>query len=208
MKLFITIVGLIFGLFISSVSAQVGVIETDRFDLITPIAISSSVRIRIVSDEGTYLCSGVVIKNTPTESIVLTAKHCVEPDSDIFVESFVATEVGVSKFIDIAYIKVSDYIFFKTPARILYHPSKLGDKILGVGYPGKHLYVVRGETGIPLISTTISFMKIKKGCSGGGIYNDYGELVGIMVAHIPMTDITFSIKLSDIHKFILKNRLL
>lgn len=211
MKRFLITLGITLSLFLTTLPSyvQVGVIKADPFDLAIPKAITSSVSLFTGNNRGEWFtCSGVVIKNTPTESIVLTAKHCVTMKSEILVEGLEINTMGISMYTDLAYLKLNQFIPYKTPTKLSNYIPKNGDKIVVVGYPDTELYLNKGTMYIATNKEQLAKVKIIGGCSGGGAFNAKGELVGIMVAHIPIFKTSFLIKLEDIHKFVTINKLL
>ena len=210
MKSLFTALGVASTIFLSSTFcfAQQGVVKTDSLDLIIPNAITSSVSIFSVGDKGFGSCSGVVIKNTTTESIVLTAKHCITPKKELFVENIKIYSVGISVSKDLAYLKLNKFIPFKTPARLSNYIPHSKDRIAGIGYPKDELYITKGKIFIETLNYQIAKMKVVKGCSGGGVFNEDGELIGIILGYVPYLNISVIVKLQDLHKFIAVNKLL
>lgn len=210
MKLLFTTLGVALTIFLSSTFcfAQQGVIETDRLDLIIPNAITSSVSLFGVGEKGFGSCSGVVIKNTPTESIVLTAKHCIVYEKEIFVEDIKIDSVGVSISKDLGYLRLNKFIPFKTPATLSNYIPHSKDRITGIGYPKGELYITKGKIFLETLDYQMTRMEIVSGCSGGGVFNEDGELIGIILGHVPYLNISMLVKLQDLHKFIAVNKLL
>ncbi len=212
MKRFFTALSITLALFLVSPNisnAQQGVIESDPFDIVIPNAITSSVSIVIIGKRGELgTCSGVVIKNTPTESIVLTAKHCLVFDGDMYVEALLVNAVGIAYKNDLAYLVINKFIPNKTPVRISNYIPKSKDKIVGIGFPTTELYKARGNIFIQTPIEQYAFIEIKKGCSGGGVFNKHGELIGIMIRHYPGLNIGILVRLEDIHILININKLL
>ena len=210
MKRLFTALGVALILFLSSTFslAQAGVINSDSLDLVTANAITSTVRIIMGTDRGFGGCSGVVIKNTPTESIVLTAKHCLSFDGEMYVQSLVVVAVGSSLKSDIAYLILDKFIPNKTPARLSNYIPKSVDKIVAVGFPGSDLYITKGSIFVQTPKEQYAWLEIISGCSGGGVYNTYGELIGIMIQHYPIMKISILVRLEDIHTIIKVNKLL
>ncbi len=209
MKRLFTALSIIFTLFLVSPNySNAQVVKTDKLDLIIPNAITSSVSIFGVGEKGYASCSGVVIKNTPTESIVLTAKHCITSEIEIFVEHLKAYSVGISITKDLAYIKLDKFISFKTPVKLSNYIPHAKDKITGIGYPKGELYITKGIIFLETLEHQMAKMEIKLGCSGGGVFNEDGELIGIMLGHVPYFNVSMLTKLQDLHKFINVNKLL
>ncbi len=189
--------------------AEQGVIESDPFDLVIPNAITSSVSLMIIEEDGRLAtCSGVVIKNTPNESIILTAKHCLVFEGDMYVESLLVDEVGISYKSDLAYLILNKFIPYKTPVRMSNYIPKSKDKIVGIGYPSTKLYTTKGTIFFQTPKEQYAWLQIKKGLSGGGVFNTDGELIGIMVRYYPGVKMGILVRLEDIHTFINVNKLL
>ncbi len=189
--------------------AQQGVVESDPFDIVIPNAITSSVSIVMVDQSnGLGICSGVVIKNTPEESIILTAKHCLVFEGEIYIESFLVDHVGISYRSDLAYLILNKFIPYKTPARISNYIPKSKDKIVGIGYPSTKLYITKGTIFLQTPKEQYAWLEIKKGLSGGGVFNTDGELVGIMIRYYPGVQMGILVRLEDIYTLINVNKLL
>lgn len=160
-------------------------------------------------------CSGVIIKNTEEESIILTAKHCIGTVEELYVEYILADSVGISLYDDLAYIKLNEMIPDKTPAYISEFTPKRGDLVIAVGYPSMNLHVAVGEISIRTLDWQFAKIHIIPGCSGGGAYNEYGELIGIIWGAIGKDDeedkkseIGIFERLQDVVKFVKKHKLL
>ncbi len=191
-------------------NAQQGVIESDPFDIIIPNSISSTVQIITVNFGKFGRCTGVVIKNTPTKSIVLTAKHCVVFEGDMYIGSLKVDTVVASYKSDIAYLTLNEFIPYKTPVRLSnYIPAK-GDKFIGIGYPTKGLTIVKGSIFVQTPTEQYVWTKeaIPNGSSGGGAFNKDGELIGIMVRYHSIVKMGILVRLEDIHALINANKLL
>lgn len=190
-------------------NAQQGVIESDPLDLIISNAITSTVKIVTVNFGKFGRCTGIVIKNTPTDSIVLTAKHCVVFEGEMYINSLLVKSVGVSYKSDLAYLRTDEFIPYKTPVTLSNHIPKNGDKFIGIGYPTKGLIVIKGSIFVQTaIEQYVWSKEIPKGSSGGGIFNKKGELIGIMIRYYPGVQMGILVRLEDIHTIINVNKLL
>jgi len=193
---------------VSTSFAEAGVIESDPLDLVRDIAITSTVNV-IMKDFGIYSsCSGVVIKNTPNKSIVLTAKHCIGFEGEMYIDGLPVIASQSSLKSDLAYLVVNNFIPNKTPARLSNYIPKNGDKIIAVGYPGRLIYSSKGTIFTQSPIEQLANLTVKKGCSGGGVYNVNGELIGLTIRYYPSINISILVKLEDIHTIVNVNKLL
>lgn len=126
-------------------------------------------------------CTGVVIENKPNYASVLTCKHCIVPTQETMVENNHIISVIASATQDLALIIVQGYLENKSPAIISNSSIVIGETIYLFGKPGMATNI--REKGTVLRHTeTYAFAKLKAipGCSGGGIFNEKLELVGIL----------------------------
>ena len=210
MKRLFTALGVALILFLSPTFslAQVGVINSDPFKIVTANAITSTVRIIFTTNKGIGGCSGVVIKNTPTESIVLTAKHCLSFHGEMYVQSLEVNSIGTSLKSDLAYLVLNKFIPNKTPVKLSNYIPRNDDQIVAVGFPGSNLYIKKGNIFVQTPKEQYEWLEIINGCSGGGVYNTHGELIGIMIRHLPIMNVSALVRLEDIHTLINVNKLL
>lgn len=130
---------------------------------------------------GLARCTGVVLDNRADYSKVLTAKHCVGIFEEMYVEDNAVIKIRTSVDDDLAVLTVQGYISGKKAVVFSPTDAKKHDIVYIFGYPsGDTPYIKIGY--INLKSRDWQFAKIEsiKGCSGGGVYNVKGELVGIL----------------------------
>lgn len=125
-------------------------------------------------------CSGVIIKNTPTESIVLSAKHCIGTVEELYVEGILADSVGISLYDDLAWIKLNQEIPNKYAVSISEFSPKKGDLAITIGYPSFELHIGVGQMHLETDDWQFALINVIPGCSGGGVFNEHAELVGIV----------------------------
>lgn len=143
------------------------------------------------SRHGEALCSGVVI----APHRILLADHCVNPPEGIsldkvWVEDYsghkqLATVVSKNVGYDLALLKIKDA---ETPARISYVEPKVGSTVWIVGMPlGLEWTVTKGIVSQVHVNVQgflgsffITDATVLPGNSGGGAWNDRGELIGIV----------------------------
>lgn len=150
-------------------------------------AMATVVKIKI-GDEG--LCSGVIID--ARRGLVVSNRHCVSIDDKMVYEvelhdgrTGTATVVGTSKVRDIAVFRIS-IVEGLREAVIATEPLRAGDWVFAIGHPhGLHWSVSLGI--VSYVKRNIpdwgDYMQIdtavNPGNSGGGLFNERGELVGI-----------------------------
>ena len=146
----------------------------------------SSVKIvtRFVEKSGRiWICSGVVIGGTDTQSYILTAKHCMEEDNCQFgggwADNSYITKVFLDKKADLAFLIVEPKLRRKTPIRIAKKVSWM-EEIRYLGYPSGLFYYKEGKIIILQLDGFLVNFEAINGCSGGGIFNENNELVGII----------------------------
>lgn len=138
--------------------------------------------------EGLGFCSGVVIETTDTYSKVLTAKHCVSVEEEMYVETSAVKKIEVSTSDDIALLTTTP-IFTKVPVVMAEQNEPLYKLIFTLGYPdGENLYIGFGYTLRNTKDWQWASMKVRHGCSGGGVYNEQKQLIGILWGGLNMED--------------------
>jgi len=169
-------------------------------------AVNHSVALFLTGMVGDGTCTGVLIKNTPKEAVVLTAKHCIGTVNEIYVEGILVTEVGINKSHDIAYVKTNEEIPNKTVTHFAKKNPVMKETVIGIGYPLLDLDIAVGQYRVITDKYQILSMVIKPGFSGGGIFNKDAKLCGLMVGM--ERTLTVAEKLETIYDFINENKLL
>jgi serine protease Do len=135
-------------------------------------------------------CSGVYVSS----NLILTANHCTEPPEDVVFkeiwirnldgESAKATIVKKSPAKDLALLKTD---LRGTPVRLAYDIS-VGETCYVIGNPLGFEWIVTkgivsniGLSGINLVESFMTDATILPGNSGGGVFNEKGRLIGIIV---------------------------
>lgn len=153
---------------------------------------------------GTNICTGVILDEYQGRTYVLTAKHCLSNAKEFYVGDTKVLYSIASATDDLAYLVVKGLIKHKAPAILATTQLKNKDILYHVGYPGigrtkfpSKGYVVRTSDSKQLTTTLV-----KPGCSGGGVFNTKGELVGIAVGMYMKDQISIIEPLSDVIKFL------
>lgn len=165
----------------------------------------STVSIFSVGNGGSGLCSGTVIENKLHRSVVLTAKHCIGLDEEMYVEYIDVAYIATSTDDDLALLILNSYIPYKKPVKFADANIYKGEQVFHIGYPDLSKYEVDGIVYLPKGDSHYAKMTVISGCSGGGLFNKYGELVGVVWGSLSLNwdkNLTIYEPLSDITKFI------
>jgi len=148
-------------------------------------------------------CSGVLIRS----NIALTAKHCAVGYEEIYVDNHKVKSVIISPSKDIAVLI--------TEEPVGNHVVKIANKMIdskqyvfGYGRPFIDDYFIAG---IYLRTThhgALTVGTIIPGCSGAGVFNSKGELVGVWSADMPKLKLIIFEDLDEVRKFLKDNSLL
>jgi len=184
--------------FIFTVNAQADVYDTIR---------QSSVSIFSVGNSGSGICSGTVIENTLYGSKVLTAKHCIDIFEAVYVEKIEISYLIASKDDDMALLILNQHIPNKTPAILAYTNAYQYEPVFHVGYPDLEEYAVNGHVYLPKGDSHYAKMIVIPGCSGGGLFNEDGQLVGVVWGSTILNvftknELTIYEPLTDIKRFL------
>ena len=140
-----------------------------------------TVQISLYNSEGknSASCTGVVIKNTPEMSEVLTAKHCVENRNIAYIDNISSNTFSKSQRDDLAIIYFDKSLPSKLVTKLFYGKIKRGDIVYHLGLT-KNIIYGNGKITHLYFSSAKSTIKVEHGCSGGGVFNDDGELVSVV----------------------------
>lgn len=162
---------------------------------------NSTVSVRLdVGKNGVGFCSGVVLKNKSFDSVVITAKHCVDISQGMYVNNIPVKTIIASTKEDLALLIVDGYIPSKYNVKLAENNAVLGDKVYHYGLPKLQEYFIHGKVVMMLLSNHYASMVSIGGCSGGGIFNEKGELVGILWGGTQM--LTIYTPISKINQFL------
>lgn len=170
--------------------------SSNIFALEKQLVDKSSVHILIYSEanpDQSRACSGVVINNQTAYATVLTAKHCVGQNVSYFVEEYPALVVTISEKEDLAFLYVPFNIKGKISATVAKQGLFLNQQVYLLGKLTLGDYWQKGRTFIPLLNFDIVILNSRQGCSGGGVWNEKGELVGILVAGLGKNESPISV---------------
>ncbi len=154
--------------------------------------------------------SGVVIG----EQLVLTNYHVIEDASSATLLNLYGENVSVEGVV--AYDELADLAIIKTKEPLDLNPvalttgmsSRKGDKVVAIGSPyGLQNTVsdglisgIRFENGVRYVQTSAP---IDHGSSGGALFNEYGELVGITTSGHAKSSAELNFAVSSIHATLL-----
>ena len=176
--------------------------EAVKKELAYQTAIKSSVSIFSVSGQGSGKCSGVVLKTDSEQSYILTAKHCISTFEEVYVEQAAVKLIVASPNDDLAYLITKTPVNNKVPIKLAKYTPLVSDAIYLIGYPKFKVYKESSE----IIRITKDWIytnaKAISGCSGGGVFNEKGEFVGILWGGDTYESISIFEPLRDVMRFI------
>jgi S1-C subfamily serine protease len=170
-------------------------------------------------------CGGTVIKSDDTETLILTAAHCIwdelkDPMTYGYVDfnnddKYRVEVVDYSRNQDLALLRVTDKIDLKLAAKLADSPPVAGDPIWVLGY-GARIDDIMSDGIISKAKTTsrhtprtncvIIDASAYYGNSGGGVYNEDDELVGVLIQNGPQHPTegiwNYAVHLDEIKKFL------
>jgi len=154
------------------------------------------------SGSGTGICSGTIIREGFDTTYILTAKHCIGVAEDMRVENNKVKLIVTSATDDIALLYVEGIIPGKSVATIGSIGLKVGEMAYHVSYPNFEKYYRKGV--MFRYNHDWQFLRFKAigGCSGGGVFNEKGELVGVLWGGFNYNPITIIEPLKDVIKFL------
>jgi len=173
--LFVTSTAMAYSGTLVSPEAEPKTVVVSMFDRIQDYTVSL-----VMVGEGLGTCSGTMVYEDQEAQYIITAKHCVEGALEVYVENNMAYRWQTSLEDDMALITLKEKIYTKIPANLAYRPLRKGDKTYLIGYPSTVRYTTQGTMILKTRDWVIYDMKVIPGCSGGGIFNDYGQLVGVI----------------------------
>lgn len=134
----------------------------------------------LVIDEGFDggICTGTVLKNDWDNVVVLTAKHCIGEQPDLYIESSPVHDYEISKKYDLALLYSKYKLEDKTPAKLSVYNAQRGEELFGLGYSTAEGYPLFGTQFFKIKHNSYVKMSVKSGCSGSGLFNKDNELVG------------------------------
>lgn len=141
--------------------------------------ISQTVGILMVGD-GIGTCSGTVIYEDEKNHYVLTAKHCIGVTEEMYVEQNKVLFITTSVHDDLALLVIDGKIPNKTVAIMAEKDAVIGDEVHHVAYPNGIMYSKSGKVSRNTNDWQFYDFKAIGGCSGGGVFNENGDLIGAL----------------------------
>lgn len=179
----------------------------ERFKRGLEVVSESSVKIFQLFDHGGMgVCSGTLITNDE-ETVVLTAKHCIDTMSiEIYADGVRVKSYGVDNKYDVAWLILEDNIIGKKPIKFSTKNVNLGDFVFVFAYPPKHNpYIEVGTIKLKTFKYYYASLEVIGGCSGGGVFNVDGELVGVLWGSV--SDMTIFTPLHDVKNILIRNKI-
>ena len=161
----------------------------------------STVSLNMVTGGQHGICSGTLIKNDIDSAEVITAKHCVGKMDEIYVDNVLSLYHIISANDDLALIMINDHIVGKESARMADEDSKLSEFVYHMGYPKRELYTSSGRVSLVTMDWHYFHGTSIPGCSGGGIWNEEGELTGVLWGGLGKNLVIYE-PIKDVKKFL------
>ena len=128
---------------------------------------------------GTGFCSGVILKNTDKGAVILTAKHCLGIVNESYADNSEIINAIPSFKYDLALVYTDKKIENKYPVVVAKSDILYRKIVYLVGYPIMEQFISVGYTLVRTHKNQFARLDIQHGCSGGGVFDENGELVGI-----------------------------
>lgn len=155
-----------------------------------------------IGDSSLVVCTGVVLKNLENKAFVLTAKHCLNETSDLYVENIKVIKTRVSSTQDIALLELDKRIPSKIESSFSTKSINNNDRIYGVGYGNSFEMPLIGQIILTTKSKHYARMQVKPGCSGAGIFSKQAKLIGLLVSSVPTFKLGVYIPIHEISNFL------
>lgn len=157
-------------------------------------ALNSSVEIQVqLGSNWTTMGSGVEVVDSNLGVSIVTAKHvavfstvvpmraCTENESDCTTLGSYYSSSSVAEPSDWAVFQLDQKIKHTHPTRLA-KPDRIGETVWEIGNPHGVPVCAKGELSYPIGGMFVVHGFAYPGSSGGGVFNNRGELLGIMVA--------------------------
>jgi V8-like Glu-specific endopeptidase len=161
----------------------------------------SSVSIFSLGNGGMGRCSGVLINNNQGLSSVLTAKHCIGTYEETYVDGNLVNLIIASHNDDLALLLVKGTIKNKVPAKLASLNVESGP-VYTVGYPDGNPHIKYGTLSIKTQDWEFYNMEAEPGFSGGGVFNENQELIGILWGGLSFEETAIIEPIKDIRAFL------
>ena len=149
------------------------------------------------------ICSGIIIKEDKYHTYILTCKHCLSLNEEMYADDHKIELIITSAYDDLALLITSGKFPNKTPATLALSNPKKEQSVYHHAYPDVyHAYKARGEVVKYTDDWGWANLTLRGGCSGGGIFNEDAQLVGITWGYIFMLDIALYEPIEDVYKFL------
>lgn len=152
--------------------------------------------------QGLGFCSGVVIGQSDQYTYVVTCKHCVSPTEEVLVENTPADAIFTPMDDDLALIIIKGSVPGKIPASLAKSNPRYDEELIHIGYPAFELYESWGKVLRTSKDWQWASFNNRGGCSGGGVYNQNKELVGILWGRLAYDPISIYEPINDVKIFL------
>ena len=146
---------------------------------LTEKLISQTVSVLTINN-GIGSCSGTVIHEEENNHYILTAKHCIGVDEEIYVEFEEVLYVILSPSDDLALLIVDGKVPNKVVAGLKVTDMEIGETVHHIAYPNRIVYKTSGVVSRYTKDWQYLDFEVIPGCSGGGVFDENGSLVSVI----------------------------
>lgn len=154
--------------------------QTCRADLEMKL-LASTVQLYIDTDLGTAICTGIIVAKNSYSTGILTAKHCTQNAEEIYIDGFnMSTTIHyeLEKY-DLSYVVLFQSYLYRDAISIFKGKVLFNEGVCNLGYPRKARYSA-GKVIAVMKNNLYTDNSSIPGCSGSGIINKNGQLIGIL----------------------------
>ena len=155
--------------------------NNDQIKLLYQRIVETSLKVVAIYGQGVEsgFCSGVILENTDKGAVVLTAKHCLGVVNEIYADNSEIIDAKLSFKYDLALVYTNKKIENKSAIVVSKQDEEYQKIVYLIGYPKLVQFISAGYTLVRTHNNQFAKLDIQHGCSGGGVFNENGELIGI-----------------------------
>lgn len=128
-----------------------------------------------------FTCTGIIIHDDEKTTGILTAQHCVENVDRVIIDKrYDVVSVQASKTIDVAYLVIDNVIMHKNSVKLARYNVSMNQLAYSLSYTSTEEIFNCGRVISIGKKSYVTDKPIKVGCSGSGVINVRGKLIGVI----------------------------